>query len=241
MTISFDISVPGKLQLNPGQAVDFDTPLVKTVTKELIRLQVAQDLGIPNDKIFMHVSKIVGDNVESNEILATKKSTFGSKQISSPKSGVITQIDHETGSLLIETSSESLGVTKCFFKGVVKEIKNSDITLEVKSSDKYKLKDVVGDFGGEVIYQNEQHLEDLTGDDLKNKVIFTESIKPGEAVRVDVLGANGIVTCEDIKEKEGVLSAEVEDKNSWKDIAATKHTYCIVDKKNATMYLYDVE
>ncbi len=238
MTISFDISVPGKLQLTPGQAVDFNTPLTRTFTKEVVRLQIAQELGIPNDKIFMHISKIVGDSVGANEILATKKSTFGSKQISSPTSGVITQIDHETGSVLIESSSENSGVTKCFFKGVVKEIKNSDITLEVKSSDKYKLKDVVGDFGGEVIYQNEQNLGDLTEDDLKNKVIFTESIKHGEAVRLDVLGANGVVTCEDFKEKEGILSAEVEDKNSWKAISETKHTHCIIDKKNATMYLY---
>lgn len=240
MVISFDISVPGKLQLTVGQTVDFNTPLVRTVTKEVIRLQIAQELGIPNDKIFMHVSKIVGDKVEANEILATKKLTFSSKQISSPKSGIIAQIDHETGSLSIETSSENSGVVKCFFKGVVKELKNSKVTLEVKSSDQYKLKDVVGDFGGEVLYRDELHLTDLTEDDVKNKVIVTESIKPGEAVRLDVLGAKGIITKEDIKEKEGVESAEIEDKNSWKDVFTTKHTHCIVDKKNATMYLYSL-
>ncbi len=238
MTISFDISVPGKLLLTAGQTVDFDTPLARTVTKDIIRLQIALELGISNDKIFMHVSKIVGDTVEANEILATKKSTFGSKQISSPKSGIITQIDHETGSILIETSSENSGVTNCFFVGEVKEVKKSEVTLVVKSFDQYKLKDVVGDFGGEIIYRDELHLADLTEDDLSNSVILTESIKPSEAVRLDVLGANGIVTREDIKEKEGVNSAEVEDKSSWKSISTTKHTHCIVDKKNATMYLY---
>lgn len=240
MAITFSISVPGKLQLTAGQTVEFDTPLVRTVTKDMIRLQIALELGIPNDKIFMHISKIVGDTVEANEILASKKSTFGSKQISSPKSGIITQIDHDTGSVFIETSSESSGVTKCYFSGVVREIKNTNIALEVKSSNQYKLKDVAGDFGGEVLYRDELHLADLTEDDLKNKVIFTESIRPGEAVRLDVLGANGIITKEDIKEKEGVNSAEVEDKNSWTEVSATKHTHCIIDKKNATMYLYSL-
>lgn len=241
MSISFDISVPGKLQLTEGQTVDFNTPLIRTVTKEFIKIQIAQELGIPNDKIFMHVSKIVGDTVDANEILATKKTTFSSRQISSPKSGTISQIDHETGSLLIETTSENAGVVKCYFKGVIKDLKNSRITLEVKSSDRYSLKDVVGDFGGEVIYIDELHLTDLNADDLINKVIITESIKPGEAVRLDVLGAKGIITKEDFVEKEGVETAELSDKDAWKDVSTTKHTHCIVDKKNATMYLYDIE
>jgi len=240
MAITFSISVPGKLQLTVGQTVEFDTPLVRTVTKDIIRLQIALELGIPNDKIFMHISKIVGDTVEANEILASKKSTFSSKQISSPRSGTITQIDHETGSVFIETSSESSGVTKSYFEGVVHKINDSDITLDVKSSNQYKLKDVVGDFGGEVVYREELHLADLTEDDLKNKVIFTESVRPGEMVRLDVLGASGTITKEDINEKEGVNSAEVEDKNSWTEVSSTKHTHCIVDKKNATMYLYSL-
>ncbi len=241
MTISFSISVLGTLQLTAGQNVDFETPLVQTVAREGFRLEIAQELGIPNDKIFMHLSKIVGDTVEANEILATKKSTFGSKQISSPKQGIIKQIDHETGSLMIETLSESSNTSLSYFKGTVKEVNDSVVTLEVKSFDKYALKDVVGDFGGEIMYIDEQHLTDLTEDDLDNKVIFTESIRPAEAVRLDVLGVRGIVTKEDIKEKEGLNSAELEDKKTWHEVANSKHTHCIIDKKNSTMYLYDVE
>ncbi|MGB5034323.1 MAG: hypothetical protein WBO56_00815 [Microgenomates group bacterium] len=241
MTITFTISVPGTLQLTSGQNVDFSTPLLRSAAREGFRLEIAEELGIPNDKIFMHLAKIVGDTVEANEILATKKSTFGIKQIASPKSGVIKLIDHETGSLIIETLSESLNVLSCYFVGIVKEVKDSDILLEVRSSDKYKIKDVVGDFGGELMFCDEQHLSDLTEGDLVNKVVFTESIRPAEAVRLDVLGAGGIVTKNDITEKEGVNSAELEDKDSWAEVKSSKHTHCIVDKKNCTMYLYDVE
>jgi len=240
MTITFTISASGKLQLDAGQTVDFDTPLIKTSARELTQLQIAQELGIPNDKIFMYVTKIVGDAVEANEIIATKKTTFSLRQVASPISGTITQIDHEVGTISIETFSETSGVIKCFFKGVVKEVKNSDVTLEVKSSDKYKLRDVVDDFGGEVLYVERQQLADLTEEDLRNKVVFTESIKPSEAVRLDVLGARGLVTRDDIGERESVMSAELGDKNNWNDVIATKNTHCIVDKKNATMYLYSL-
>lgn len=240
MTITFSISLPGTLQLTPGQSVDYSTPLIQAVAKEGFRLEIAEELGIPNDKIFMHVSKIVGDTVEANEILATKKSAFGSKQISSPKSGIIKQIDHETGSLTIETSSETSSIINCYFVGMVKEIADSSITLNVKSSDHYKLKDVVGDFGGELLYRHEQHLTDLTEDDLLHKVVITESIKPAEAVRLDVLGAQGIITKEDIKEKEGLNSAELEDKNSWEEVSTTKHSHCIIDKRNSTIILYSL-
>lgn len=238
MTISFSISEPGSLQLTPGQSVDFNTPLVRTVARTGFQLQIAHELGIPNDKIFMHMSKIVGDTVEANEILAIRKSTFGTKKISSPKSGIIKQIDHETGSLYIETLTESSDIKKCYFKGVIKSLKDSVVTLEVESADEYKLKDVVSDFGGEALYQESIHLAELVGDSVKNKVIFTESVKPTEAVRLDVLGANGIITKEDIREKAGVNSAELEDKSLWDKLSKSKQTHCIVDKKNATMYLY---
>lgn len=240
MTITFSVSILGSLQLTAGQTVDFSSPLIQTSTKEGFRLQVAEELGIPNDKIFLHISKIVGDSVEANEILAIKKSTFGTRQIASPKTGVIKVIDHETGSLVIETLSESSNTQYCYFVGTVKEIKDSEVTLTVKSSTQFKLKDIVSDFGGEVLYRGEQHLTDLTEDNLSHKVVFTESVKPAEAVRLDVLGAHGIITKEDIKEKEGVSSAELADKNTWDEVSTTKHTHCIVDKKNSTMYLYSL-
>jgi len=68
MTITFTISVPGTLQLTSGQNVDFSTPLLRSAAREGFRLEIAEELGIPNDKIFMHLAKIVGDTVEANEI-----------------------------------------------------------------------------------------------------------------------------------------------------------------------------
>lgn len=241
MVITFTISIPGILQLTAGQHVDFTTPLIQSAIREGFRLEIADELGIPNDKIFMHLVKIVGDTVEANEILATKKSTFGSKQIASPKSGIIKLIDHESGSLVIETLSESSDTELSYFVGTVKELKDIEISLEVSSHDSYKIKDVVRDFGGEIMYRDEQHLTDLTQDDLENKVVFTESIRPAEAVRLDVLGARGIVTKEDMREKEGVNSAELLNKDLWSEVTKSKHTHCIVDKKNGTMYLYSLE
>lgn len=241
MIMTFTISIPGVLQLMPGQQVDFTTPLIQSAKREGFRLEIADELGIPNDKIFMHLIKIVGDTVEANEILATKKSTFGTKQIASPKSGIIKLIDHESGSLVIETLSESSDTEFSFFIGTVKEVKDNEVSLEVASCDTYKLRDAVGDFGGEIMYRDEQHLNDLTQDDLENKVVFTESIRPAEAVRLDVLGARGIITKEDVREKEGVNSAELLDKNLWSEVSESQHTHCIVDKKNSTMYLYSLE
>lgn len=240
MTITFSISIPGNLRIKAGQLVDFDTPLIKSVTTEGFRVNVSEELGIPNDKIFMHTSKIVGDTVVANEILAERKTTFGTKKIASPKAGVIKQIDHETGTLVVESVSEMSNTIFAYFKGNVKELKGTTVTLEVSSSDSYSLKDVAGDFGGEILYRDNQRLANLSENDLRNKVVLTESIRLAETVRLDVLGARGIISKEDIKEKEGVYSAELEDKTLWPALITSSHTHCIVDKKNCTLYLYSV-
>lgn len=240
MTITFSISTPGSLHIKAGQSVDFDTPLIKSETTESFRVNVSEELGIPNEKIFMYTSKIVGDVVVANEIIAERKTTFGTKKIASPKAGIIKQIDHETGTLVVEAVSEKSNTVLAHFKGTVKELKGMMVTLEVSSSENYSLKDVVADFGGEILYREKQRLTDLSEDNLQNKVVITESIRPAEAVRLDVLGIRGLISKEDIKEKEGVNSAELEDKTLWEDLIKTSHTHCIVDKKNCKLYLYSL-
>ncbi len=241
MIITFDTSSIGELTLQAGQQVDFSTAIAKTVNSEGFRLEIAEELGIPNDKIFMHLSKIVGDTVEANEVLAIKKSSFSTKRIIAPHDGTIKEIDHETGTLVIEGLTGSTHAQKSYFTGTVKEVKGAKVSLEVSSSEKYELKDVTADFGGEILYSAEERLPALTEDDLPNKVVFTEKIKPAEAVRLDVLGIQGLITKSDIKEKEGVNSAEITDKEKWPELIKTKFQYCIIDKKNATMYLYDIK
>ena len=98
---NFSISAPGTLQLTPGQVVDFNTPLVRTVAKTGFQIHIAQELGIPNDKIFMHMSKIVGDTVKQMKFLQYENQPLELK-ISSPKSGIIKQIDRDRLPLYIK-------------------------------------------------------------------------------------------------------------------------------------------
>lgn len=237
-SISFSSSIGQPITLSPHQRVDLDTILAHTTQSEGFRLQVAQELGIPNDKIFLHMSKIVGDTVETNEIIASKKSAFGSKDIASPLQGTIKEIDHETGTLVIETATNTSNIVLSWFEGEVEQYRDGVITLKVKHGQQVAVKDVTHDFGGRLLLITEEQLRELTEEQVTNAVVCVPTLHPAEAVRLDVLGARGIVTRENIKEKDDIASAQLDDETQWGTLSDASFTHCLVDKKNSTMYLY---
>ncbi len=237
-SLTFSYSFGSPLTFTDHQRVDLQTILAHTTQSEGFRLQVAQELGIPNDKIFLHMSKIVGDTVESNEILATRKSAFGSKQIASPLRGIIKEIDHETGSLVIETSTSTSNVLLSWFVGKIERSTDDSVTLAVQRAEQRAVKDVTTDFGGTILTIKEEQLRELTEEQVADAVIFVPTLHPAEMVRLDVLGARGIVTRDNMKEKDDIASAQLATPSDWDTLTMNEFTHCIVDKKNSTMYLY---
>lgn len=237
-SISFASSIGQSLNLTEHQKVDLNTILAHTTQSEGFRLRIAEELGIPNDKIFLHMTKIVGDTIESNEIIATKKSPFGAKQVAAPRSGVIKEIDHESGSLVVETSTSTSSVVLSWFEGEVAAYDNDVVTLNVAASIQVDVTDVTHDFGGKILSIEGERLRELTEDEVANTVVFVPTVHPADVVRLDVLGARGIVTREDIKEKEDIASAQLTRGAQWDSLTDKAFTHCVIDKKNSTMYLY---
>lgn len=238
MTITFSVSSMGLLRIHPDQIVDFKTPLSHQIKSEGRKIYLSRELGIAPDKIFMHLSKVVGDQITIGDIIAEKKSVLGTKRVTSGHEGILKEIDHQEGFVLIESQIETTDQKNAYFVGQVQDIKGNLVTLKVKTSKSFDLKDVTQDFGGEVMFCSEQTLSSLKENDVQHKVIFTEYIKASEAIRLDVLGVYGIITKNNIIEKEGVNSAQIKNVSDWEEIKNLKYSHCLIDKKNNTMYLY---
>ncbi len=181
---------------------------------------------------------MVGEEVKKDELLAEKKGMFGTKQLISEFTGTIKEINHEDGSVTLEMRTEVNQEEFAYFSGRVTDIQGQVITLEVKEFKEFELKSANRDFGGETLKTTQDGLAALNADDVEKKVIVIDDIRPSDIVRLDVLEENGLITLKDIEPSASTNWARISTVQTWEEIRASTLSYCIVDSKNNTMYLY---
>lgn len=239
-TITFHVKTHSPLLIKPGDSVDFDTPLTKKTFSRQDVIALSDRLKIPPQQIFMHLQKVVGEPVKKHETLAEKKTMFGMKRFISEYEGIIKEINHNEGTVVIETFAESAEITFSHFKGTVTTIEDNMVTLRVSKSKQFPLKEAGVDFGGKtMIVEDHVSLSSLNFDDVSGRVVIAKSISPVEAVRLEVLDEAGTITLQEIGEKPPRNSARIKNVSDWEDIAKSKLPYCIVDAGHNTMYLYE--
>ena len=99
--MQFSVKIPegSELLIKSGQNVDFETPFIKTNQAAQLKISLAKKLSIPQDKIFRHLQKFVGEPIVKGDVLATKKNFLSTKKVTAPVDGVIKEIDHVEGFL----------------------------------------------------------------------------------------------------------------------------------------------
>lgn len=240
-TITFTIDSVSTLLIKPDQTVDFKTSLAKAAQSKTYRIHVSRFLGTDPKDIFLHLQKVVGESVAKNEVLAEKKTTFGKKQYQSEWSGIVREINHQEGVVLIESSTEIDDVRLAYFKGRVTDVTDDlTVTLEVARSVSFPLKSAGCGFGGEVKHApDESQLSGYTTDDVRGKVIIVDSIKPIDAIRLEVLDEAGTVILNQTSPDMPRNIARVLNISDWHKIQKIDLPYCIVDAKQATIHFYE--
>src|SRR4030066_1366119 len=151
MIIKIPLSDKYKILIKEEQSVDFDTPLVKRVDKKDLKIHLAQELDIQPSKIFLSMKKNVGEKINKGDILAVKKSLLSAQKYVCDFDGIIKEINHNDGSVIITSSNEKLKPENSFFKGIINKIQQNEIELKVETYVKYELKETNENFGGEVL------------------------------------------------------------------------------------------
>ncbi len=238
MTITFQISSSDELLLTSGQEVDFKTPLTKQVYTHDVKVNIAQKLKIPPQNIFIHLTKVVGEEVKKDEILAKKKTILSEKKYRSEHTGVIKEINHEEGSLLISTKIKKEKISYCYFKGEVEEVKKNEVTLKVNKAKVFQAKNISDDFGGGVLFTEKPTQERLTEEDVAGKVLFTDTIKSYNNVKFEVMGILGFVTVGELVITSTTPYASLKSQADLDEIRELGYPYCLASKKNSLIYLY---
>lgn len=236
MIITYPIPENTNCVVKKGAKLDFDTVLFeKKISKEII-LNVARDLEINPKNIFRHLKKLVGEKIEKDDLLAIKKNLFSSKKVRSPNNGIIKEIDHNQGVIILETFDKKKAQVLSPFKGEVEEINKDSIKINLTKGEDFTLKKSSSDFGGEIFYLEDNSL--LSSNDLGKKIILTDNISSYLQMKAEALGIIGFITLQDLPEKTSVAAAQVKNIDDMKKIRKLKFQYCAINGKSAKIYFY---
>ncbi|NMB57415.1 hypothetical protein GYA19_05790 [Candidatus Beckwithbacteria bacterium] len=110
---------------------------------EIVAIDIAKPLKIKVDQITKFLTKSIGDHIQTDDIIALKKSFvgIGKTVIKSPMSGVIVNIDQENGTIILKTGEEKVAEEKIDnVDPEPSEIKQEE-KKEIKEDKKTKTKD----------------------------------------------------------------------------------------------------
>lgn len=213
-------------------------PLQKKQKQSEVKIHLSELFNIPPRKIFLHLVKFVGEDIKKGDIVAEKKSMLGKKQYVSQHDGTIKEIDHENGWLVITERIQTADSMNAYFKGKIEEIKKNEISLQVKNSRAFSLKEASSDFGGEVFFADEIDVSHLNEDEVDNKVVLTSTVDPYIQTKLEAMGTAGLVLLNPSKDKPSIPFAFIKEKGDWDSIKKSDFPCCIVDKKNTKMFFY---
>ncbi len=235
MLITIAIPEGATCLLKEGHEVDFATPFLKTGKDIEFTIPLAQKLGVPASKIFRYMKKLVGDTVAKEDVVASKKTILSEFHVKSEQDGIIKEINHYEGTVILLGKSTEQNTIPCFFKGTVESVKKNEISLKVTTAKDFELKKPEVSFGGEWCVfkiENEEEFEELT-----NKIIFAETFTSYLLAKTEALGAIGYVSLDRL---EGTLMPKAQLKNidDAKKVATVNLPYCLIDSGCSKMYLY---
>jgi len=236
MIITYSFPSDTVCLLKEGSKVDFQTFLLeKKIGKEL-EINIATELGIEPENIFRHLKKLVGEKVVKDDLLGEKKGLLSTKKFSSPETGIIKEIDHHKGILIIATTSKEKNKILSPFKGEVEKVNKESLQIKINKGEGFPVKNVAADFGGEVLYFESS--SSYSPADLSQKIIFTDKINSYLQVKTEALGIKGYVTLEKLPEKPDSYFANLKNIDDFKKIKKLNYPYCTVMVQSAKIYFY---
>lgn len=235
-----DIILPEDLNLliNPSQLIDFDTKIYEREELVEIKIPLAQKLQLNPQKIFNHITKFVGEEVQQGELLAVKKNLFFVSKYHAEFSGVIKEINHVTGELVIQTKSNNKKNNKAFFKARVESIKNNLITIKVKDAKSVALKKVVANFGGVTFYLKKQNHVKLIQEEVFNKIVIADFLDIYLQTKLEALGCICFVTLQSLPKDSEVFHVKIINIDDFKNVLDYSFPYCLINKKDNKIYFY---
>lgn len=236
MTIEIAVDGGRELAVRSGMKVDFSTPLYNTSEQQSsYRVEITQALSVHPKEIFTYITKNTGDYIQKGEIIAQKKSFFHTKTITAEHAGILTEIDHIDGVVLIEANEAEHASETCWFAGEIVSIAKGHITLKVGKHHSIPAEHISDQFGGELWFPQDE-LSELPA----FPVACCERLNSYEKAKMEAMGVRGLII---VTPYEGDISfpvAKIKDGAFLNEVRAKKLSYCVTQAHRSTIIFYSV-
>lgn len=247
MYISVPVPKKGVAVLKKNQTVDFHTPFLILESSSEIKIMISQMLNIKPRKIFFHVKKLVGEHIAKNDVIAVKKTLLHAQYYRSEHEGILKEINHEDGSLLIQTTSNEQKTIPSYFKGEVEDISKTEIKIKVKQKKDFPSKGIKNleqydnHWGGTVCYVDQGKENSLTEEDIADKILVSESFSPYNQIKLEALNARGFVSLNSLSQTTRIPYCLLASEEDMRSVFQIRFPYCILNGNNTTITFYHNE
>ncbi len=233
------ITIPDEIKclLKIGQKVDFNTPFLENKIISEQTISISNKLHILPSKIFKYLKKFVGDHIQKGDVIAEKKGLININVVVSEYAGVIKEIDHYDGSIVISALTAKDSQTKAFFKGEVEAIEKSKLKLKVVEAQEFKLKLATENFGGQAFYFVDPN-KAIFAPQTSNKIMVSEIISSYLKAKSEALGIEGFVSLKNPPPESNLPKAQIKNIEDFKKILYLNFPYCLIDKQYCKIYFY---
>lgn len=222
--------------VKPGQKVDFKTPLARTAKKKAHSIPIAQILGFDPHAIFHHLKPVIGGKINKGDIIAENKSLFTTKKYRSDVSGILREIKHDTGIISVEPETQDEVSINCFFTGEIADIFDGYLELTVQHVHETRLKNDTDYFGAAIFYPKPDNR--FNDEELEGACIFAPEFDPLDMMKVETLGALGLITGQDLEVQGGIHHIVLDDDTSFEIIKKKGFPYMLIGHEPRTIIFY---
>ena len=238
MKVPVKIPSNAEILIQTGQKVDFSTPFMQKKGKKKMEIPLARTLHFHPEKIFLNLKKVIGDRVQKGEMLAEHKAFLSTKQYFSKVDGIISEVNHITGNLILDIESSDLHITNCFFTGEVMAIHEDHIEIGVNKMQKFETTEALDHYGGAQVFYLE-NAASCAEEDVEAKYVCTTLIDPLAHIKIEAFGAQAYIT-DTKKNVNGTIKQIVlQNPEDFQEIKNHKYPYCLVGFDNTSIFLYE--
>ncbi len=239
MNIVLKLPAGSDILVKEGKEVDFGTPLITENKMQDMTIELSRILSLPNRKIFDALRKFVGEKVAKGDLIAENNKMFLKKQYFSEYDGVIKEVNHDDGTLIISTRSTEKSTGDSNVKGVVEKIDKNQITVKIKEGQSYPFTELTEQFGGVVVYCKPGRAQLLSEHEVQGNVVVTEKLLPYEHIKLETLGAKAFVLREALSDKTFLPVIVINEAEDFAQIMSEKKSFCTADNINGQLYFYN--
>ncbi len=238
MVVKIPFPKNASLSVSVGQKVKINDPFYASSEETEVEISVDKELGIKPKEIFQCIKVVIGDELKEGDLVAEKKKLLGRKKILSKDNARVSHIDHESGRIVLTTSTQSELSKSTFFTGEIKEIDEDkgQISIDIGPGTEYKAT-LNEDFGGEISCIDSIEFYSLDEESIKDRIILLHTVQSHFTTKLEALGAKGIVYVKGSFETE-LPSAKISAED-YEDMKSSKKSYIIFSTVSKSGFTYN--